>query len=228
MTVLGFDDRPLSRRRGDDHSEFRYGVFLRPPAPLASLTTSLFALMRSQFGFTAAAAYPPHVTLVGNVAIDVTEREFLRAVAGAADGIEAVTLQCSGPHVRSTSDIVFSFDVNDGSFGARAIVELVDKLFKVVTPIRVFPVTDRRIATRRLEGAENFAAHLTIVGHDGEDDAAITEEAEDFLRSLRIEVDPSYTFDTVSVYRMRSDDWSNRYWETMNWALLRSFRLASH
>ncbi len=62
---------------GTDSGPHRYGVFLRPSPALIEESLRAYSIVSDQYGFTAAKAYPPHVTLVGSIALSVPEPVFV-------------------------------------------------------------------------------------------------------------------------------------------------------
>jgi hypothetical protein len=54
-----------TRRRADVVTT-RYGVFLTPDPATCAAVSTVTGLIRAQYGFVSAAAFPPHATLAGS------------------------------------------------------------------------------------------------------------------------------------------------------------------
>ncbi|WP_427007607.1 2'-5' RNA ligase family protein [Pseudarthrobacter sp. H2] len=207
---------------------YRYGVFLRPSAELGSAALAAYDVVTRQFGFTAAAAYPPHMTLVGNFAVDPAHGEdgLVAVLNGVLEGAPALAIHNSGLGLQFGTSIGYQVD-GDGHGGINTgLHALVGRLFDGISRVRVFPASDRRMAQRRLEGGHTFQGHVTVLGHDGSRNPELVREVLDYLAPLGLDGPASYRGDTVTLYRFNSDNWSGDYWETMDWEVIRSWALS--
>lgn len=75
----------------------RYGVFLRPDARTCEVLAHLHDLLRRQFGLVAAAVFPPHITLLGNIAVVRGEADLLARVGAAVAGHGPFEITNPGP-----------------------------------------------------------------------------------------------------------------------------------
>lgn len=217
--------RPHSARVQDHISSFRYRVFLRPGPRFGVTALQAMDIAHRQFGFQSAVSYPPpHTTLVGSIAIDGPERE-LENVLEEVLQRPAVPLWNKG--LGRQFEASLGYNVNEDGNGQPNLLlrELVREIFEAVELLRVHPVTDLGIVKRRRETAEAFEGHLTVVGHDGIDNPELVEECLDYLRALDLNGPATDIGNTVSLFRFHSEDWGGRYWETMRWTILRSWRL---
>jgi hypothetical protein len=55
----------------------------------------------------------------------------------------------------------------------------------------------------------------------------LIEEVGEFLRGLPVEPSARFAGDTVALYRTRSDDWTGRWWTTLTWEHVHTWRLRS-
>ncbi len=98
-------------------------------------------------------------------------------------------------------------------------------VLRAVRPIRVFPPTDRTTAQRLRDAPETFDAHLSLIGHDGIDNPDAADECFDVLAELGIGRPSIWTGDVVTAFRFTSEDWTDRYWDTMTWSILKTWKL---
>ncbi|MDN5667195.1 MAG: hypothetical protein L0G87_02215 [Renibacterium salmoninarum] len=209
----------------DHPSPFRYGIFMRPGPAFGETALRAMEIAHRQFGFRAAISYPPHTTLVGSLALAVPERSLLDVLDKQLASRAAVPMWNKGLGSQFGDSI--GYNVNEDGAGSqnRRLRELVTDLFTAVEPLRTHPPTDRGIAKRKREDGSGFEGHLTVVGHDGADNLALTWECLEYLRTLGLDGPATDPGDTVSLYRFHAQDWAGRYWETMQWAVVKSWKL---
>lgn len=206
---------------------YRYGVFLRPSPELIEEALRGYAIVTDQYGFTAARAYPPHVTLVGSIALDParSEADFLDAIDAVASGRRPFPLVNHG--IEIVRDAIGYQVADPDDRVVPGIVDLMGAVLEAIRPLRVFPPTDRTTSERLTDSTATFAPHLSLLGHDGAERPELVRECFEVLRATGIGGPSLWTGEWVTVYRFRSDDWTDRYWETMSWEVARSWRLSA-
>lgn len=198
----------------DARDTVRYGVFLRPDPTTCAATAALHTLLRQQFGLVSAAVFPPHVTLLGNIAVTGGETELLERVAAVAGRHAPVRLPHDGPRRWHR---VIACDVHD---------ETVDALARDVEAslADLRARTDTDYLTGQTSTAA-FRAHLTIAGQDLALRPDLTEEVEQFVAEVAADFPPVMTGRYVSTFRFESDHWPGRWWSDLTWQLLHSVPL---
>jgi len=221
VNVGSLDDRP----RPD--SEYRYGIFIRPPAEIALPTLELMRTVRDLFGFHAAMAYPPHITLIGSIVLDGTEDELIQAIDAAVAHREAIAVHGSGLNARIGAAVGIDYNCLQNGELNEQLADLYDELRESTQALRGFEPTDRKADARRnKEAREHFRAHLTVLGHDGIDNSHLRNEARDFLEPLSSTVPTDWTARTITLYRFWSAAWDDKYWLSQEWLPLTSWTLA--
>jgi 2'-5' RNA ligase len=206
---------------------YRYGIFLRPSPELARVSLRAYEVVTSQFGLTAAAKYPPHITVIGSIPLSGTEADLIDAIDKVMAGQRAIAVHIAGLVAKIGYAVGYELNhLADGSPNL-ALRELYESLRTTTAGARGHVSTDRQ-ADKRLanEAADKFKAHLTVVGHDAADNPDLLPEIKAFLGALpEIQAPPEDVLDTVSLFRFTSADWTGRYWESMSWTLLRSWSM---
>jgi 2'-5' RNA ligase len=216
--TLNYTPRPTS--------EYRYGIFIRPPAEVALPALEMMRTARDLFGFHAATAYPPHITMIGSIVLTGTEVQLIDAVDGVLAGRAAIPTHGTG--LNAAIGAAIGIDYNHTSSGEQnlQLVELYEDLRRETEQLRGFEPTDRKAAERRAKvGAEHFRAHLTVLGHDGIDNSSARAEARDVLDHLVKDLPEDWTADTITIYRFWSADWDAKYWLTQEWIPIASWHL---
>jgi hypothetical protein len=72
---------------------------------------------------------------------------------------------------------------------------------------------------------DRFRAHLSLASHDLLVRPDLTEEVGEYLRALPFTPPPQFVGDTVALYRTSSADWSGRWWTTLTWEHIHTWRL---
>lgn len=214
-------------RRPEDPAAYRYGIFLRPPAEVAEVALRLMHLARDLFGFHAACAYPPHVTLLGSIVLRGSEEELIRAVDAALADARPVAVY--GNRLDAPIGAAIGFDYSRRQDGSRNQdwVDLYERILAATAGVRGYEPTDRNAADRRArESSEHFVPHLTVLGHDGADNPGLREEARAMLEPLATAAPERWVGAEVTLYRFWSADWTGRYWLTQEWIPLRTWTLS--
>lgn len=198
----------------DARDTVRYGVFLRPDPASCAATAALHTLLRQQFGLVSAAVFPPHVTLLGNVALTGGEGVLLERVDEVAGRHAPVRVEHAGPRRWHR---VIACDVHDAAVDA-----LARDVEASLTDLR--GRTDTDYLTGQTSTAD-FRAHLTIAGQDIALRPDLTDEVEEFVAAFAADFPSVMTARHVTTFRFESDHWPGRWWTDMTWQLLRSVPL---
>ncbi|MFB2556366.1 heme utilization protein [Herbiconiux liangxiaofengii] len=215
-------DRVPSKHRRDDSDPYRYGVYLRPDAPTCRAVTVVTDQLRAQYGLLSAGAFPPHATLVGSQPFGFAERDVVDALTHALAGVEPFAVHNAG--IRSQGiGYVYDVDhrpdgtVNDELHGLAAVVEA------TVAPFR------RPMGSPPANGFDpaTFRAHLSLASHDLYVRPDLHDEVGEFIRELAVPVPSGFAGHTVVLYRTASPDWTGRWWQTMTWEHVHTWRLSA-
>ncbi|MBF4561940.1 heme utilization protein [Microbacterium sp. VKM Ac-2870] len=200
--------------------EPRYGIFLRPDPTMAWAVTQITHALRAQFGLISAAAFPPHVTIQGSLAIATSVEELEAAVDRAVAARPPVLLITAG--IR-TPDPGIPIDVHTGERAEPdgELQRLARAIFDAVLPLGV--IGDDRLSPRT---PDQFHAHLSLASHDLARRPDLYREVRDFVDGLPVAI-PSRSFcDTVSLFEFHTaHSWYDAWWETLTWRHLRSWTL---
>jgi 2'-5' RNA ligase superfamily len=201
----------------------RYGVFVRPDPATCRAQADLHTLLERQYGLIAARVFPPHATLLGNIALAAAEGEFLERVATAVRGFAPIAVHNRGV-TRLGQGI--AYDIHYRADGGRnqPLTDLAVAVEQKLDPVR--SRTDHDYLTGHTT-TETFHAHLTLAGQDLALRADLQDEVWDFTNALAPDTPADFTVDTVSVFRFRSDHWASEWWKDMTWQHLRSFHLTT-
>jgi hypothetical protein len=206
-----------ARQPGDP---YRYGVFLRPDPRTSLAITTVTSQLRAQFGFISAGAFPPHATLVGSQHVGRDEDVIVDAVTKALAPLTSFPVVNSGIRRHGVAIVYDIHHLADGTPNT-PLVELAAAVDAAVAPLR----RPADYPESNLFDRHAFRAHLSLASHDLRVRPDLIEEVEEFIHGLGIEGSPTFPADVVSLYRTRSDDWTGRYWLTLTWEHVHSWRL---
>ena len=194
-------------------SDVRYGVYLRPDPTTCWTVTQITTALRAQFGLISAGAFPPHATLVGNLATDATADDVIAAVGPILRTAPVVEVFNAG--VRRVEDW-FEYDITNGPLGAIAaeVIEAVLPLSKRVDDAYTVQVEDYV-----------FSAHLGLASHDLQVDGHLADEVGGFLDDLPFAPPRSFLARWYSVFEFRADDWRGHWWKSLTWKHLHSWQV---
>jgi 2'-5' RNA ligase len=201
---------------------YRYGVYLRPDPQTCMAVTQLTDQLRAQYGLVSAGAFPPHATLVGSQHVDAPAADIVKAVSAGLAGRSAFPVHNAGIVSMGHGYVYDVHHLPNGSPNS-AFVELAAAVDAAVAPL-VTPAPDPE---PHLFDRERFRAHLSLASHDLMVRPDLAEEVGEFLRGLPIEPSAGFAGDTVALYRTRSDDWTGRWWSTLTWEHVHTWRLPS-
>jgi len=199
--------------------ETRYGIYLRPDPATCWAVTQITQALRAQFGIVSASAFPPHATLIGNLATDATVSEIIDALTPVFAATRTFTVYNKGVVVHGDGfeyDINLSADldsVNTQLSGlAQEVKRAILSLSRPVDDFLVTPVVDYE-----------FAGHLGLASHDLMVDNHLTEEVGDFIADLPIAVPSSFEARWFSLFEFRAD-WNSHWWKDMSWRHMMSWQ----
>jgi hypothetical protein len=199
----------------------RYGIYLAPDPPTCWCVTQLTGQLRAQYGFVSAGAFPPHATLVGSQYLTGRTGAVIEAVGCALAGRRAFTVYNSGIRLMGEG---FAYDVHhlaDGITPNPELTGLARAIDARLAPLRS-PVAHHQPVNYR---PGTFRAHLSLASHDLLERPDLREEVKEYLHALPIYPPQSFTGRTVALYATFSDDWSGRWWRTLRFEHLHSWRL---
>ncbi len=197
----------------------RYGIFLRPDPETSWAVTRITDALHQQYGLTAAAAFAPHATLIGNLQSAVTEKELVLRLDGMFSDVRPLPVYNHG--VRRSPQGSYYYDINLNRSGT----EPNQQLFQVASAVRA--------ATLPLHVPHNdflapnvqdytFAAHLTLAGFELHVDSRLSEEVGDFIQGLLITAPTSFVASCYTLFEFHAD-WSGHWWNNMPWRHIKSW-----
>jgi len=205
----------------------RYGVFLRPDPQTCAAVTTITGPVRAQYGLVSAAAFPPHATLAGSLALKGEPEQAATLVCDALGPVLNATapfpvanqgVQMLGPSV------VYDINLLDGVPNAR-LVQLAEQVSTVVRPLlRATP--PGQLASDVLP-PERWYGHLSLASHELHARVDLREEVREFIAALDVPVPAQFSGDTVAVYRLSNPSWGDGWWRTLQWDHVRTWRLGS-
>ncbi|WP_188192205.1 2'-5' RNA ligase family protein [Nonomuraea sp. SYSU D8015] len=208
----------FARAAGDP---YRYGVYLRPDPVTCAAVTAVTGQLRAQYGLVSAGAFPPHATLVGSRHITASADTIKDAVTKGISGIRAFTVYNAGIRPQGIGLVYDVHHLADATTPNQAFVDLAAAVDEAVAPLMASaPNPDDHHFD-----PETFQAHLSLASHDLYERPDLREEVEEYARGLRVDHPDRFPGNTVTLYRTRSDDWSGRWWHTLTWEHLHTWRL---
>lgn len=197
----------------------RYGWYLRPSYAMSRALAEMHDLLRRQFGLIGGGVFMPHATLKGFFRSGAPVNEIAQAFGKAVAGHEPFAVYNRGPVGWGRGSIVM--DIHHTSDGERneAMQALHEAGFNAIQPL-VHPECD---FTPVEWAMERFTAHLTLVMADMREE--LCDEVMAFVREAGPIGPEVFTAEYVHLYAFQSEEWAGRWWETLDWTLLQSWRL---
>lgn len=199
-------------------NDIRYGIFLRPDPATCWTVTQVTLALNKQFGLVSAAAFPPHVTLIGNLHTNTSSTGLISALDTVFDEIEPFPVFNHG--IERNQDR-YGYNLNKDAAGAQVNIPLAhvaSAVAQAVAPLSV-PVEDY-IVTPIAD--YKFAAHLGLAAHELTIDNRLSDEVGEFLAGLPITPPVSFVAKWYSLFELRAD-WSGHWWEDLSWEHLHSW-----
>lgn len=197
----------------------RYGIFLRPDPVTCWTVTQVTTALRQQFGLISAGAFPPHATLIGNLATEATVDRLVASLDPVFGGIAPFPVFNSG--VRRQGD-GYEYDVNLDATGTVPNVALGRIADAVMAAVRPLSVVVDDFATVAVEDY-TFAGHLGLASHDLKVENHLADEVGEFIAGLPLGAPASFVAHWYSLIEFRADDWSEQWWRSLSWRHLRSW-----
>lgn len=204
----------------DDSDPYRYGIYLRPDARTCRAVTVVTDQLRAQYDLRSAGAFPPHATLVGSQPFGHSEPEVVDALSALLAGRPAFDVHNAGVRARG---IGYVYEVGlhpDGSVN-EDFVRLAADVDRVVAPFR------RPMGSPEPNDYDpaQYGPHLSLASHDLYVRPDLHDEVGDFIHELAQPVPDGFRGDTVVLYRTACPDWSGRWWQTMTWEHVHTWKL---
>lgn len=201
---------------------YRYGVYLRPDPATCAAVTTITDHVRAQYGFVSAGAFPPHATLVGSRHLPGPVEEITAAVTEVVSGARAFTVHNAGVRTQGIGAVYDVHHLADGTTPNPAFTDLAAEIDAAVRPLET---PSANPADHPFEPA-TFRAHLSLLSHDLYVRPDLADEAKSYVRALPVTHPATFPGHTVTLYRTSSEDWSGRWWQTLKWEHVRTWRLA--
>jgi 2'-5' RNA ligase len=199
--------------------DIRYGWYLRPSYEMSRDQAAMHELLRRQYGLNGGGVFMPHATLKGFFRSDASIEEIVAAGDRAVAGTAPFTVFNPGPVAWGRGSIVLEIQKTPDGGTNEPLQALHEAGWRELTPL-VHPECN----FTPVEGAmENFRAHLTLVMADMDEE--LLDEVAQFVRDAGRIGPESFTAEYVHLFAFRSQDWTGRWWESLEWSLLKSWRL---
>ncbi|MEV6947721.1 2'-5' RNA ligase family protein [Streptomyces sp. NPDC051172] len=208
----------FARAHGDP---YRYGVYLRPDPATCAAVTAVTTQVRAQYGFISAGAFPPHATLVGSRHITAPAEEIVTAVTRCLADVRAFTVHNAGVRRQGVGLVYDVQHLADGVTPNPDFVDLAARVDKAVAPLQS-PAPNHAVHDF---DRDTYRAHLSLVSHDMYIRPDLSEEVGEYVRELPVAFPDTFPGDRVTLYRTRSDDWTGRWWQTLTWEHVHTWRL---
>lgn len=208
-------------------TDIRYGVFLRPDPATCSAVEQITRALKQQFGLLSAAAFAPHATLVGNLAINASPNELVAALDPVFEATSPLPVYNHGPERTLTGDFqgTYRYDIDRNAAGDQpnqALRQVAAAVKRAVMPLSV-PVTDH--FTVPVADYE-FAGHLSLASHELALDKRLCDEVGEFIAGLPITAPSSFIARWYTLFELRAE-WSGPWWENQPWRPIHSWDTAS-
>jgi 2'-5' RNA ligase len=176
-------------------------------------------LLRRQFGVKVGGQFMPHATIKGFYKSDAPAEEMIAKLDPVMAAYAPFPVYNAGPVKFKKAGIVLDIQhMPDGrrNDALQAVHEAtLDALLPLVAEDCNFTWNDWV--------RERFHAHLTLAMADIP--AFAFDEIYDFIIELGTVSPCVFTAEAFHLYAFESDDWRGKWWETMSWSLLHSWRL---
>lgn len=204
-------------------SNTRYGIYLRPDPTTCWTVTQITTALRAQFGLISAGAFPPHATLVGNLATDASADDVVAAVNPVLSAAPAVEVFNSG--IARIANC-YEYDLNRDSGGGavnKQLAAIASEVIEAVLPL------SKRVDDAHTVQVEDYAfsAHIGLASHDLKVDGHLSDEVGDFLATLPLTPPRSFLARWYSVFEFEADDWTGHWWKSLTWKHVHSWDLPS-
>jgi hypothetical protein len=203
----------------EGNPDIRYGWYLRPSYEMSRDQAEMHALLQRQFGLVGGRVFMPHATLKGFFRSDASVADIEAAFDRAVSGHRPFIVYNHAPVAWGRGSIVIDIqETADGTTNA-PLQALHESGWNEITPL-VHP----DCTFTPIEGAlANFRAHLTLAMADLKE--CLFDEVMAFVESALPIGPETFTAEYVHLYAFQSESWNGRWWESLQWSLLKSWRL---
>jgi hypothetical protein len=181
----------------------------------------LHDLLRRQYGLHAAGRFMAHATIKGFFKSSVDPSEMISQLTTALSGLHGFPVYNAGVVPFGQSAIVLNIGETPQGERNADLQALHDAALEALLPL-VSPDCD--FALRESIGSR-FTPHLTLAMADIP--PFIFDEVLRFVRDAEPIGPTQFSADVLHLWEFRSDDWSDRWWETLRWRLIHSWTLPS-
>lgn len=212
----------LAPARRTEPVERRFGLFLRPDPVTCRQLSEIVRLLWAQFGLRSAAAFPPHVTLLGSMSLESPPGALINAVDPVLKAAPRFTVHNAGLTVLDGSLVYDMHLLPDGSVNAD-LVELRSRLVEAARGVAQVPC-DTDTAPW---DSTSFRAHLSVANHELRVEPWRLAEVGEFVRGLGVSMPACFEADTFALVETQSVSFATRWWEDLTWQHLHSWLPAS-
>lgn len=199
--------------------DIRYGWYLRPSYAMCRAQAEIHDLFRRQFGLVCGGVFMPHATVKGFFRSDASIPDIVAAFDTVVAGRQPFTVVNKGPRAHGRSGI--SLNINEGPDGSinGPLLDTHQAAWHAIAPL-IHPDCD----FTPVEGAlDDFRAHLTLAMADLRDE--FFDEVLSFVNDARPIGPESFVAEYFHLFAFRSEDWAGKWWPTLEWELLHSWKL---
>jgi 2'-5' RNA ligase len=201
--------------------DVRFGVYLRPSYEMCQAQSIVHEILRRQYGLKAAGRFMPHVTIKGFFRSTATPQEIATAIENASRDRRAPLLYNSGISSFEQGDIFIDVSCAPAGEPNQELADLYRATMEQVLPL---VHSDCDFTPIELEwNKAGFVAHLTLAMADLP--SRYRDEVLGFLREAEPIGPPQFQAEVVQLFAFSSASWTGRWWESLEWELLNSWRL---
>jgi 2'-5' RNA ligase len=197
----------------------RFGFYLRPSLAMSRAQIEIHHLLERQYNLRAAGKFMPHATIKGLFKSSAPVSEMIERLDVALRRIPVFTVRNHGVHPYPNFGIAVDIHGATEDEWNPELIRLHQVALEALMPL-VDPDCDR---TPWEPKGPLFHAHLTLAMADVPE--AYFDEIVEFVRDAEPIGPPAFAAEVVQLFAFRSDDWAGRWWDTLRWELLHSWRL---
>lgn len=197
----------------------RYGFYLRPPYAMSKAQIDMHVALERQFGLIGGGVFMPHATIKGLFRSDASIDELCTAIDYAVLGHQPFDVINGGIATPDRRSIFINTHLMEDGSVNEPQHQLHHDVFSALKPL-IHPDCD---FTPREWAEDRFFAHHTLAMSDLEE--WFFDEVWAYVRAAEPIGPPSFTAEWFSLYAFQSDAWDGPWWESLEWRLLRSWKL---
>lgn len=205
----------------EQNPEIRFGFYLRPSLDMCQAQVMMHDLLRRQYGLIAGGVFMPHATIKGFFRSDAALAEIEAACDRATRGFAAIPVVNSGVVAFGRGGL--ALNVHQDEFGERneALYRFHCSVMDQIEPL----IHPECVSSSQEWMREKFFAHLTLAMADIPDFAF--DEILEFVQQAEPLGKPRFLAEYFHLFAFHSDDWNGRWWDSLEWTLLKNWRLAA-